>query len=94
MAEYKGLTIRIGGDTSQLNSALKASTKAASSLQSQIRQVTRAMRFDPGNLANVDTRMRLTTNRAEALYSMIRLLRSGYDELGKTAVSVPCGSLA
>ena len=88
MAEYKGLTIRIGGDTSQLNSALKASTKAASSLQSQIRQVTRAMRFDPGNLANVDTRMRLTTNRAEALYSKIRLLRSGYDELGKTAVSV------
>ena len=88
MAEYKGLTIRIGGDTSSLNSALKASTKAASSLQSQIRQVTRAMRFDPGNLGNVDTRMRLTTNRAEALYSKIRLLKSGYEELGKSTVRV------
>ena len=88
MAEYKGLTIRIGGDTSQLNSALKASTKAASSLQSQIRQVTRAMRFEPGSLANVDTRMKLTTNRAEALYSKVRLLRSGYDELGKSTVTV------
>ena len=88
MAEYKGLTIRIGGDTSQLNSALKASTKAASSLQSQIRQITRAMRFDPGDLGNVDTRMRLTTNRAEALYSKITLLKSAYKELGESTVSV------
>lgn len=88
MAEYKGLTIRIGGDTSSLNSALKSSTKAASTLQSQIRQITRAMRFDPGNLKNVDTRMRLTTNRAEALYSKIRFVKSSYDELGKSVVSV------
>lgn len=88
MAEYKGLTIRIGGDTSQLNAALKSSTKAASSLQNQIRQITRAMRFDPGNLGNVDTRMRLTANRAEALYSKIRLLKSGYEELGNSAVVV------
>ena len=88
MAEYKGLTIRIGGDTSQLNSALKSSTKAASSLQSQIRQITRAMRFDPGNLANVDTRMKLTTDRAEALYSKLTLLKSGYQELGESTVTV------
>ncbi len=88
MAEYKGLTIRIGGDTSSLNSALKASTKAASSLQSQIRQITRAMRFDPGSMGNVNTRMKLTTNRAEALYSKIRLLKSGYDELAASTVRV------
>lgn len=88
MAEYKGLTIRIGGDTSSLNSALKASTKAASSLQSQIRQITRAMRFDPGNLGNIDTRMKLTANRAEALHSKIKLLKSGYEELGNSFVVV------
>jgi len=88
MAEYKGLTIRIGGDTSSLNSALKSSTKAASTLQAQIRQVTRAMRFDPTDLANVDTRMRLTTNRAEALHSKITLLRNAYKELGKSVVNV------
>jgi len=88
MAEYKGLTIRIGGDTSQLNSALKASTKAASVLDARIRQINRAMRFDPGNLANVDTRMRLTTNRAEALYSKITLIKNAYKELGETTVNV------
>ncbi|MBR3690468.1 MAG: phage tail tape measure protein [Eggerthellaceae bacterium] len=88
MAEYKGLTIRIGGDTSQLNTALKASTKAASTLYSQIRQVTRAMRFEPGNMENVATRMKLTTNRAEALYSKITLLKNAYSELGRTFVIV------
>lgn len=88
MAEYKGLTIRIGGDTSQLNAALKSSTKAASTLQNEIRQITRAMRFDPGNMGNVDTRMKLTTNRAEALYQKIALLKNGYKELGESTVTV------
>ena len=88
MAEYKGLTIRIGGDTSSLNSALKASTKAASTLQYQIRQITRAMRFDPGSLANVSTRMKLTTDRAEALYQKAMLTRTAMEQLGETSVSV------
>lgn len=88
MAEYKGLTIRIGGDTSQLNSALKASTKSAASLESQIRQITRAMRFDPGDFGNLNTRVKLSENRMEALYSKLKLVRNGYQELGKQAVTV------
>ena len=88
MAEYKGLTIRIGGDTSQLNSALKASTKTAASLESQLRQITRAMRFDPGDFGNLNTRVKLSENRMEALYSKLKLVRNGYQELGKQAVTV------
>jgi len=88
MAEYKGLTIRIGGDTSQLNSALKASTKTASSLESQIRQITRAMRFDPGDFGNINTRIKLSENRMEALYTKLKLVRNGYAELGKQIVTV------
>lgn len=88
MAEYKGLTIRIGGDTSQLNSALKSSTKSAASLQSQLRQITRAMRFDPGDFGNLNTRVKLSENRMEALYSKLKLVRNGYAELGKQAVTV------
>lgn len=88
MAEYKGLTIRIGGDTSQLNSALKASTKTAASLESQIRQITRAMRFDPGDFGNINTRLKLSENRMEALYSKLTLVRNGYKELGKQIVTV------
>src|SRR5574344_1199090 len=88
MAEYKGLTIRIGGDTSQLNTALKSSTKAASTLQAEIRQITRAMRFDAGDLGNIDTRMKLTTNRAEALYEKVALRKNGYRELGQSTVTV------
>ena len=88
MAEYKGLTIRIGGDTSQLNSALKSSTKSAASLQSQLRQITRAMRFDPADFGNLNTRVKLSENRMEALYSKLKLVRNGYAELGRQAVTV------
>lgn len=63
MAEYAGLEIRIGGNTTSLNNALKASTKSAAELQSRIRQATRAMQFDPTDLKNVDTRIRLTGDR-------------------------------
>ena len=50
MAEYAGLEIRIGGNTTKLNNALKASTKSAAELQSRIRQATQAMQFDPNSL--------------------------------------------
>lgn len=88
MTEYKGLTIKIGGDSSSLNTALKSSTKAAATLESQIRQITRAMRFDPGKLANIDTRMKITADRAEALQTKIFLLKNAYKELGDTIVTV------
>ena len=82
MTEYKGLTIRIGGDTTSLNSALKSSTKSASVLQREIRQITRAMKLDPSSMANVETRMRLTTNRAESLNSKLLLVKRAMKELG------------
>ena len=55
MAEYAGLEIRIGGDTTKLNNALRSSTKAASVLQKEIRQITRAMQFNPSDMGNLDT---------------------------------------
>ena len=42
MAEtYKGLTIRIGGDTTRLQSALRSADSAISNTQRQLRAMTR-----------------------------------------------------
>lgn len=86
MAEYAGLEIRIGGNTTKLNNALKASTKSAAELQSRIRQVTRAMQFDPTNLKNVETRVKLTGDRMESLQSKAQLVRTAMKQLGDTMV--------
>jgi len=86
MAEYAGLEIRIGGNTTKLNSALKASTKSAAELQRNIRQITRAMQFDPTDLKNIETRIKLTGDRMESLQSKAQLVRTAMGQLGDTMV--------
>jgi chromosome segregation ATPase len=88
MAEYAGLEIRIGGNTTKLTNALKAPTKAAAELQRQIRQATRAMQFDPTDLKNVDTRIRLTGDRMESLQSKVKLVKTAMDQLGDSVVKL------
>lgn len=82
MAEYAGLEIRIGGNTTKLNNALKASTKSAAELQRNIRQITRAMQFDPKSLKNVETRIRITGDRMQSLQSKSQLTATALEQLG------------
>ena len=88
MAEYAGLEIRIGGNTTSLNKALTASTKSAAELQSRIRQITRAMQFDPTDLKNVETRVRITGDRMQSLQAKVQLLRTAMKQLGDTMTEV------
>ena len=82
MAEYAGLEIRIGGNTTKLNDALKASTKSAAELQRNIRQVTKAMQFDPTDLRNVETRIKLTGDRMQSLQAKAKLMATSMQQLG------------
>ena len=88
MAEYAGLEIRIGGNTTKLTNALKASTKSAAELQSRIRQATRAMQFDPTSLTNVETRIKLTGDRMQSLQAKAQLARTALSQLGSTDVTL------
>lgn len=88
MAEYAGLEIRIGGDTTKLNNALRSSTKAASVLQKEIRQITRAMQFNPSDMGNLDTRLKLTAERMEALQSQTKTMKTALKQLGDTNVDI------
>ena len=88
MAEYAGLEIRIGGNTTKLTNALKASTKSAAELQSRIRQVTRAMQFDPTDLKNVETRVKLTGDRMQSLQSKAQIARKAMEQLGDSMVTL------
>ena len=88
MAEYAGLEIRIGGNTTKLNNALKASTKSAAELQRNIRQVTKAMQFDPTDLRNIETRIKLTGDRMQSLQSKAKLMATSMKQLGDSVVSL------
>lgn len=50
MAGYiKGITISFGADTSQLNSALKKTQGTLNKTQAELKQINRALKFNPGN---------------------------------------------
>ena len=50
MAGYiRGITISFGADTSQLNSALKKTQGTLNKTQAELKQINRALKFNPGN---------------------------------------------
>ena len=63
---YKGLVIKFGGDTTELQSALKKVQQASRDTQSDLRDIDKALKFDPGN--------------TELLEQKVRALNSAYGE--------------
>ena len=45
----KGLTVEIGGDTTKLDKALESVNKTSRDLSSELGQVNRLLKMDPGN---------------------------------------------
>lgn len=83
---YRGLTIRIGGDTTKLTAALRAAQKAASQTQSQLRAIDKAARFDPESISNASLKIRLMEERAQDLASQLKTTNQAYNELGSKEV--------
>ena len=59
----KGITIQINGDTSGLSSSLREADSALKTTQSQINDVERALKFDPGNVDLLRDKFRLMSER-------------------------------
>lgn len=73
--DLKGLTVEIGGDTSNLTSALKDVDKQLNSVQSNLRTVNSALRLDPGNTAALAEQQRLLADAVEQTTARLDLLR-------------------
>ena len=48
--KIRGITVEIGGDTSKLGKALEDSEKQTRDLQSELREVEKALKFNPNNV--------------------------------------------
>jgi phage-related minor tail protein len=67
--------VEIGGDTSNLTSALKDVDKQLNSVQSNLRTVNSALRLDPGNTAALAEQQRLLADAIEQTTARLDLLR-------------------
>lgn len=81
---YKGLTIRIGADTTKLTSALRGVNSAIYKTQTEFRKLSRAAKLDPGNNKVISAQMGAVANMAvDGALKMDRLKKS-IAEVGET----------
>jgi phage-related minor tail protein len=71
----KGITIEIGGDTTKLNKALRSVNSEVRNTQSQLREVDRALKFDPTNTDLLAQKQKLLGDRIAETKSKLETLR-------------------
>ena len=64
-SKIKGITIEIGGDTTKLGKALEDSESKSKSLQAELREVEKALKFNPDNVTLLAQKQELLTKQVE-----------------------------
>lgn len=82
MAEsYRGLTIRIGADTSKLSSALREANGAITAASNQARRLKQALAFDPENAGAMAKQFSVVGEQASSVTSKLAGLRQAYADV-------------
>ena len=84
----KGITVKIGGDTTELGRSLKEATTQSKTLQSELKGVNTLLKFDPKNVTLLTQKQDLlkksieeTKNKQETLNEVLKKVDSGEIEM-------------
>ena len=77
----KGITIQIGGDTTGLDKALKETNKKSRDLQSELREVDKALKLDPGNLTLVKQKQDLLSQSIKESSEKLKILKEAQSQV-------------
>lgn len=82
MAKNKlaGITLEIGGNTTQLSDSLKEPNKEASQLQQKLKAVDDALKFDPQNIELLQQKLRLVGSSVQATENKLKLLKQAQEQ--------------
>lgn len=82
MAKSKiaGLTIEIGGDTSELSKALKQPNDEARDLQSKLKAIDQALKFDPNNTELLEQKFRLLGQAIDTNEQKLQMLKTAQEQ--------------
>ena len=79
-SRIKGITVEIGGDTTKLQTALKGVNSGIKNTQSQLKDVEKLLKLDPGNTELLAQKQKLLSSAVsetkEKLATLSRLLQS------------------
>lgn len=91
---YRGLTIRIGGDATSLQKALRSVNSSISATEQQLRKMKQALKMDPDNIGAIETNLRLVGQRAVEAQQRLAQLKRSYQEISNQKVELFKGTSA
>ena len=94
MAEYRGLTIRIGADTGSLTASLKAAQSAMAAAEKQANVLKRALVMDPGSKNAGALYIGELQSTAVAASARVRALKQEIEDIGNTRLKSGSGTIA
>jgi len=71
----RGITIEIGGDTTKLGKALESTEKSSRSLQSELREIDQALKFDPSNVELIAQKQTVLTKNIGETKNKLDILK-------------------
>lgn len=77
----KGITIEVGGNTTELSKALGNVNGETRSLQSELKQVDKLLKLDPENIALCEQKEQLLTEAIEATSSKLDILKEAQEQV-------------
>ncbi len=81
--KIKGIIIEIGGDTKPLEKALSNVNKTSRSLQSELREVEKLLKLDPGNTELVAQKLKLLQDQTSTTAEKLKILKDAQAEVNK-----------
>lgn len=79
----KGIIVEIGGDTGPLEKALQGVNKVSRDLQSELREVERALKMDPGNVILLEQKQRLLADSIANAKGKLDALKEAEEQVQK-----------
>lgn len=80
---YKGLTVKLGADTSSLSSALRKARSEVSGLTTNLKLVEKALKLDPGNVNLLAQQQSAYQKEMQSTKKQLDLLKQAEAELSK-----------
>lgn len=83
--DIKGINVKIGGDTTNLKKALGDTDAATKSLQKELREVNRQLKFDPSNTMLLTQKHTLLGKEIESTKDRLTTLKAAQDQFDESA---------
>lgn len=81
--KIKGINIEIGGDTTGLDKALKNVNKSASDASEEIKEIDKALKFDPGNVVLLSQKQELLAKQVSNAKEKLETLKTAEEQVQK-----------